>query len=263
MIGSGGGTIDNNDGALAISGDLTGTGHLVFKSTGGFFDGNDYDSTSVALTGTNSYSGGTTVRYGAQIQVKVNDALGSGSLQVDQGAVVDLAGFSQHVTSLTGGGEIAGTGARDGETNSVTIETLTVQSGNYSGPLNWGNYFISTEGGYQTVDYGDIDLVKTTSGTLTLTGNNSYGKFGGRTLLQAGTIAVGSDNALGASTLSMSAGTTLQSVTGVKIYNAISLNGADTFETSGSGSATPPYSGGMEIVGVISGTGELIKTGEQ
>ena len=235
VIGGGGGTIDNNNGALSISGNISGAGALVFRSTGGTDTGSADFGTSVVLTGTNSYSGGTTVRYGAQIQVGADNALGSGALQVDAGGVVDLTGFSQSVTTLTGAGKIVGTGDRNSNANTTTTDTLTVQSGVYSGTLDAGQTFISNEGG-TFVAYGDIHLVKTGTGTLTLTGNNTFGIYGGSTSIEGGTIAIGSGSALGSGTVTLDGGAlrAASNAGGMTIANAIILGpGGGTLDSNG------------------------------
>jgi autotransporter-associated beta strand protein len=66
---------------------------------------------------------------------------------------------------------------------------------------------------------GNYSVTKSGAGLLNLSGNNS---FSGGTLLQAGTLAVGSDTALGTGTLSISGGATLQAAGGARtLANAV------------------------------------------
>ena len=86
----------------------------------------------LSLAGNNAFSGGTTVS-GGTLQILNNTALGTGSLKANAG-VVDLAGFSPTVASLSGA---AGTITVSGPSSS----TLTVnQTGTttFSGSLNDG-----------------------------------------------------------------------------------------------------------------------------
>ncbi|WP_164045251.1 autotransporter-associated beta strand repeat-containing protein, partial [Serratia marcescens] len=71
---------------------------------------------------------------------------------------------------------------------------------------------------------GNGGLVKQGSGTLTLSGANTY--VGGTTL-NAGALAVGHNSALGTGTLSFANNTTLQAAAnGLSLANAMTLNGA-------------------------------------
>ena len=90
---------------------------------------------------------------------------------------------------------------------------------------------------------------KTGSGTLNLTGANTYT---GGTTLTAGTIGVGNNTALGTGSLTMSDATTLKALSGVALANLVTLNGASTFDTNGQS---------LGMTGVISGVGSLTKTG--
>jgi autotransporter-associated beta strand protein len=97
---------------------------------------------------------------------------------------------------------------------------------------------------------GPGSLTKTGAGILTLTGNNSYQ---GGTALNAGTLAVGSNTALGTGALTFADGTTLQAATsGLTLANAMVLNGADTVDTQANA---------LTLGGVLSGTGGLTKIG--
>src|SRR5262245_11764096 len=75
---------------------------------------------------------------------------------------------------------------------------------------------------------GNGSLVKEGEGTLTLSGNNSYT---GGTLVNEGTLAVGSSTALGTGTLTVADGTTLQAAAdGLALANAMRLLGDTTVE---------------------------------
>ena len=105
-------------------------------------------------------------------------------------------------------------------------------------------------------------LVKTGSGTLTLSGSNGYT---GTTRVTTGSLALGNINALAGSTLDMNgsdAGTVTFTVSGTNTYNIGGLVGSRNIVTSGSsilgigGNGTSgTYSG------VISGAGGLSKSG--
>ena len=90
---------------------------------------------------------------------------------------------------------------------------------------------------------GDGSLAKTGSGTLTLSGNNGYS---GTTRVDGGTLGLGEVTLAAATTLAVRGTTTLNS--------DITLAGRATIET-GDANAT------LTLVGVISGAGDLVKTG--
>lgn len=125
------------------------------------------------LAGANStYSGGTTVQAGI-LRLAANNALGNGALTV-QGAELDTGSgaFASTVglVTLTGNGSISGNG------------TLSSAAG-----------FEVTGGLISANLAGAGALNKTTTGTLTLSGVNSY--TGGTNIL-AGTVMLGADGAL-------------------------------------------------------------------
>src|SRR5262245_35988799 len=97
---------------------------------------------------------------------------------------------------------------------------------------------------------GSGGLVKEGEGTLTLSGNNSYT---GGTLVNEGTLAVGSNTALGTGTLFLAEETTLQAAANwLTLTNAIQLLGDATVDTQ---------SNTLTLAGSISGTGGLEKIG--
>ena len=105
---------------------------------------------------------------------------------------------------------------------------------------------------------GSGSLVKEGEGTLTLWGNNSYT---GGTLVNEGTLAVGSSTALGTGTLSLADDTTLQAAANwLTLSNAIQLLGDATVDTQ---SSTFTLSGAISGPGGLDkiGSGTLILTG--
>jgi autotransporter-associated beta strand protein len=135
-------------------------------------------SGSLTLASGNSYSGGTTIDSGSVVLGNAA-ALGSGGLAVN-GGTLDLNANSITVASLSGtGGTITDNNATPG------ISTLTDDQPNtttFSGTLSDGSM-------------RQVALVMAGSGSLTLTGSNSYS---GGTTLNNGTLVLGSSGAIGA-----------------------------------------------------------------
>jgi len=155
----------------------TGTAGLIKEGVG-----------TLTLSGANTYNGGTTVNAGT-LGMSNASALGStsGSLTVNTGGILNLNNQNLTVGNLTGtGGAI---------TNSTAgTKTLTIGQGDATG----GNFQ-----GAIVVGTGDIALTKTGSGTLTLSGANTYT---GATAVNNGTLQV---NGSLTSAVTISSGATL------------------------------------------------------
>jgi len=156
-------TIGNASGSTTFAGRITGTGALV----------KDGASTQI-LSGTNTYTGGTTISAG-------NLTISGGSALADNG-LVTLSNTSGAVLSVSTSetiGSLSGGGASGGNVAIASAQTLTVnQTTNttFSGAISGAN------------------LVKTGSGTLTVNGTNTYT---GTTTVNGGTLTAASSNALG------------------------------------------------------------------
>jgi len=105
------------------------------------------------LSGNNTYSGPTNVTYRGNLAAGSTTALSPNSAYtVAGGRTLDLAGFSNSIGSLTGGGSVT-----------LGAATLTIGSDNTS-PAAFSGVISGTGGA----------LIKTGTGTLTLSGTNTY-----------------------------------------------------------------------------------------
>ncbi len=150
-----------------LSGAITGSsGGRVTKDT---------DSTStLTLSGVNTYTGATTVSAGT-LKAGSATAFGSNSAAtVASGATLDLAGYSNSVGSLIGAGKV---------TNSGAAATLTTGGNNTSATFSG----VAQDGG------GTLSLTKTGAGTLTLSGANTYT---GTTTVNGGVLQFAKTSAL-------------------------------------------------------------------
>ncbi|EAY9183325.1 autotransporter outer membrane beta-barrel domain-containing protein [Salmonella enterica] len=262
---TGGSTI--NDGTLVASnvealgtGDVTNNATLELN-TGGDFTNNISGSGQVVksgdetltLSGSNTYTGGTTINDGTLVATSV-EALGSGDVTND--AVLALNTGGDFANNIGGTGSVVKSGDETltlSGTNSYTGGTLisggTLVATNVEAlgtgdvtdnavlELNTGGDFINNIGGTGRVEKSGDD-------TLTLSGSNSYT---GGTLISSGTLVATNVDALGSGDVTDNA--TLELNTGGTFDNAISgsgqvvKSGDDVLTLSGANS----YSGGTLI----------------
>jgi autotransporter-associated beta strand protein len=193
--------------AMVISGPLSGPGSLTVTGNG-----------TLLLTGSNSYSGGTTIAGGA-ISINADTALGdpSGSLT-----------FTGSGTLQAGAEGITLNSAREITINSdavATIDTASYNNMTLAGPIG-----------------GQGALTKMGSGGLTLSGNNTYS---GSTTITAGTLNVNGSVAPAAA-VTVNSGATLSGtgsvgsvvnggsvITGTNVPGQLTIAGNYTQQSSG------------------------------
>ncbi len=185
-------------------GNLTGSGSLTIGDT--------VNTGTVSLGGTNTYTGSTTIVSGATLAAGSTGALSPTSAFTVTGEL-DLTGFSNQIGSLAGTGTVTNDGpvgaalTAGGDNDSTTFSGVVKDGGKTSG------------------------LIKTGSGTLTLTGTNTYS---GATVITAGTLQIGDGGNTG-------------SIVGDVVDNtALVIN----------------RSGTVTLPGAVSGTGNLNETGQ-
>jgi autotransporter-associated beta strand protein len=175
---------------VTLGNNITGAGAVIQAGTG-----------VLTLSGSNTYTGATTVSVG-ELRAGAGNAFGNNSaVTVSAGALLNLNGFAQTVGSLAGTGD-------------VSLGTATLTAG--------GN---NTDTALSGVISGSGGLIKTGSGRLTLLGANSYS---GPTTISAGILNVGSDTALGSGNASVASGAALELQGGVILDNNLTLNGIGT-----------------------------------
>ncbi|MEI7780360.1 MAG: autotransporter-associated beta strand repeat-containing protein, partial [Planctomycetota bacterium] len=166
--------VDTNGQNVTWSTALTSSGGSLSKSGSG----------TLTLSASNSYTGSTTVS-GGTLAVGNANALGSASARlIASGGTIDLGGYN-----VTRSGTVSFTG---GVVQSGTITNNTIAFDGQSGTVS-------------AVLAGSVGFAKSSSGTLVLSGSNSYS---GGTTLNAGVLNLGSANAIGSSgTISFGGGT--------------------------------------------------------
>jgi outer membrane autotransporter protein len=102
------GTIDTNGHSLSWSGPISGAGDLVKGGAG-----------TLTLGGANSYTGATNVAAGTLRAGAANTLSSASAFTVATGAVLDLAGNSQAIASMSNGGTVSLPGSAPGTTLTV------------------------------------------------------------------------------------------------------------------------------------------------
>jgi fibronectin-binding autotransporter adhesin len=210
ITGSGGtltsaGTYDVRAGS--VSAILGGTVGLT-KTTGG----------TVTLSGSNTYTGTTTISAGTL------GLSGAGQLSDSSAVVVNGGSFDIGSVSDTVAGVQLTSGSITGSSGVLTSSsTFDVQGGSVSAILG-----------------GSVGLTKTTAGTVTLSGTNTYT---GATLLSAGDLVV--NGSIGSSSLTTIDGGTLR---GTGTVGAIQLNSGGAINPAGLSTAGTLNTGNIAIV---------------
>ncbi|WOK36286.1 autotransporter-associated beta strand repeat-containing protein [Sphingomonas sp. C3-2] len=281
---SGGTTI--NSGALqigeggatgSITGNVTNNGTLVFNSGamssfGGNISGtgalSKLHSGTLTLTGTNNYSGTTTITGGT---LAVNDgALGSGAVSINTAATLAFnnAGTSAIANAISGAGALTknglgtltltGTNAYAGITT-INAGALQIGNGGTTGTLGTGsivnNAILTFNRSNNVTQSGAISgtgaLIQNGTGTLILTGANAYT---GGTTINAGTLQIGdggTTGTLGTGNIVNNASLIFNRSNDITVTNAIS--GSGTLTKAGTGNLTlnaaNSFTGGFNLQG--------------
>jgi fibronectin-binding autotransporter adhesin len=155
--------IDLSD-TYTVSGSISGSGSVAQIGPG-----------TTILAGKNTYSGVTLIARGSLLAATTTAFSPNSQFSVAAGAVLDVVNFSLTIGSLTGAGTV---------TSGLGTPILTVGNDNSS----------TTFSGVIEHGYGSLALAKIGTGTLTLTGSNTYN--GGTTISQ-GTLQLGADGTTG------------------------------------------------------------------
>ncbi len=204
-------TFDAASGSLVINGQISGSTGLVKTGSG-----------TLALTGDNTYSGGTKVIEG-RLETSSRLALGGSSnaltIAGDSGSVsIQGADGLLEVGALSGFGTIT---AQSNGTLSTTIAAGTTST--FSGKI--GNYYLGNG--------GIINVEKQGEGTLVLNGFSANGGSSsyGRLVVGAGTLEYGRNESLGLYT-TINTGATLRAGVSGTLNGIVNVEaGATTFDT--------------------------------
>ncbi|MGD0382439.1 MAG: glycosyl hydrolase [Thermoguttaceae bacterium] len=175
LLGSGTLTTGGNGLTTTFSGNISGTGGLIKNGSGTF-----------TLAGTNTYNGTTWINNGVLKGGAVNvlpNGSGNGNVSIASGAKLDLGSFSQTINGLSGNGTVD---------NSVAGNPVLTVGANDAN---------STFNGVIQNTVGSIALLKTGSGTLTLSGNITNKGMtivnDGELIISGAVVSIGSVSILG------------------------------------------------------------------
>lgn len=207
-INAGGGTL-NLTGGLVKNGTvltLAGGGRINITGTGisGSMANSDLvvDGTTVVLGASSSYNGPTTIQNSGTLQLGANNVLPASpqtAMTVNASSNLDMASYSDGVASLSGDSTGVVKNSVTGTTSTLTVNPASATSTTFAGVI----------AGTNSAAQGNISLVKSGSGTLVLTGANT---FSGSTTVNGGTLtlATSSGSALGStSSIAVNSGGTL------------------------------------------------------
>ena len=232
LFGSAAGIVNLGGQTLTISGSGSTFDGVIQGSGGGLVI---TGGATQELSGTNTYTGATTI--GANSTLSLSNA---GSIAASSG--VNLAGaFATFDISL-------GTGDK-------TIQALSGVAGS---SVLLGNNNLTVGSATSTTFAGVIDgsggiggLVKVGTGTLTLSGANTYT---GGTTINGGALSISADNNLGDAAGGLTFGGGTLQITGANVNSVRTV-------TLGAGGGTFDIGQNANLLGTIGGTGSLTKTG--
>ncbi|WP_010302109.1 autotransporter-associated beta strand repeat-containing protein [Candidatus Odyssella thessalonicensis] len=214
----------------------TAAGDITFNGSIGDDNGNSSSlGAKLVVSGTNkvilkaasTYIGGTDVNAGT-INISNNAALGTGTVKL---AATTMLQAGANLSNISNAFSLAGNTTIDNQTYDMTLAGNITSTGAYS-------------------------LTKINSGTLTLSGINSYS---GGTIVNAGTLAISNYQALGTGNVSLASGTTLAltgNITSANpLANTIILTGNATIDNgSYTGYFSNPFTHAFTITFQGSGT---------
>ncbi|EAX9676002.1 AIDA autotransporter-like protein ShdA, partial [Salmonella enterica] len=273
---SGGTLVASNVEALG-TGDITDNATLELNA-GGDFANNIGGTGSVVksgdktltLSGSNTYTGGTTISGGTLVASNV-EALGSGD--VTDNATLELSTGGDFANNIGGTGSVVKSGDKtltlsgtNSYTGGTTISGGTLVANNVEAlgtgdVTNNATLELNTGGDFTNAISGSGQVVKSGDKTLTLSGANSYT---GGTTISGGTLVANDVNALGTGDVTDNATLALNAVgdfnNAIGGSGKVEKSGDDTLTLSGSNT----YTGGTLINGgtLVASNVEALGTGD-
>ncbi len=218
-------TFDTNTGNITASGVISGAGNLIKSSSGTLTLGNAANT----YTGSTSITGGM-LSFGVIANGGTNSSLGATA------AATPIAISGSGILSYTGGiassnrqFSISGAGG--------TIQATTSGELTLSGAINNAGTALTFDTNTGNITASSLiggagNLIKSGTGTLTLSGANTYN---GNTTINTGILIASNNTALGnaASAVTVISGGTLRIAAGISLANPLTLNGTGATGSNG------------------------------
>lgn len=185
-------------GAQGLRGSITGTGSLTFDSNGNHGAGVTNTLGDFAMTGVNSYSGGTTITE-ARVAAGSSRAFGTGAVTVGNGGQIYANGGGQFRNNIS----LAGQGWNEtaGLLGAIRMDGATVFNGtttlaSSAAPFVRLNSHAAATGIFngQITGGANVEFTNTAAITNTFVLNNSTNNWSGTTRVGRGTAAAGTTN---------------------------------------------------------------------
>lgn len=260
-----------------ISASISGTSGLTKNGNGTTATSANAATGVLVLSGSNNYSGGTTISAGA-LRAQNNSALGTGAVTVANGAQLQLTGgvTIANTININGANALFSTTSAGVPTLSGLVNlqsnsgiNLATNSGNatmvLSGTVNLAGFILSAN----TINAdpapaitigavtGTSGISKAGAGTLLMNADNSL-TYSGTTTVTAGTLALGSDGALGTGKLALNPGAALNttirssSTAARTIATSVTLGGGSSSSVYRFGSTTGTSNGALTFTNTTS-----------
>ncbi len=208
---------------------LSGNGTVTTTVTGAsLLTLGDGDTTS-SFSGTISQTTGTVgiIKTGSGDQTFTNTSSYTGGTQIDAGKLI--LGHATDTLANSGAVNVNGGELALG-TNTDTVGAVTLTSGSITGTgagtLTGSSYDVRSGSVSAKLGGSSVALTKSTAGTVTLSGANSYT---GGTTVSAGTLVLGDNSAAGTTGISLTGATaaTLQINSGITIANNVTFSNSN------------------------------------
>ncbi|HET6409713.1 MAG TPA: autotransporter-associated beta strand repeat-containing protein, partial [Chthoniobacteraceae bacterium] len=256
-------------GLVNISASISGNNGLTKDGNGTVATSTTFGRGVLVLSGSNNYSGGTTINSGA-LRAQNSFALGTGAVTVANGAQLQLNGAINVANTININGASAlfsssgaGTPNLSGLVNLQSNSGISLASNNGNAALTLSGT-VNLNGNILTANTINIDpaitlsavimgsggIVKNGAGTLVMSGENSL-TYTGSTTHISGVLALGSDGALGSGVFAFSpandnAATLRSTSTAARnIGAAVSINGGNSNSRYLFGSTNPTLNGNL------------------
>jgi autotransporter-associated beta strand protein len=213
------------------------------------------------LSGSNSYTGDTTINTGVLLTLGSANVLGTTAGATTINGMIDLNGYSITGEAITGGG--AGSDAALGflgnnstTAASVTGSTLTLSSTSASGNSigGTGNMTIGSAISGAT----NVMLNKVGTGEITLAGNNTYA---GLTTVTSGTLTLSGSGTLGATSANLTIGGGTLNLGGLAVTKGAFVLDSGTLINGTLTASSYALTNAGTISAILAGSGALTKTG--